>query len=141
LTVRLVRVPIRIAAYVWTSPTTMVGLAAGAVALGTGGKARLRRGVIEFHGGFIAWAFRQIGRVAVHPGAMTLGHVILGDNPKFLDVVRDHEQVHVRQAERWGPFFLPAYLAASAYAALRGGDAYRHNWFEREAYGDFKRRA
>jgi hypothetical protein len=137
--VRIVRVPLRIATYVWTSPTTLVGLTAGMLALGTGGKARVRRGVIEFHGGFIGWAFRGIGRVAIHPGAMTLGHVILGDDPAFLDEVRDHEHVHVRQAERWGPFFVPAYLLASLYAAARGRDAYRHNWFEREAFGDFER--
>ena len=46
-----------------------------------------------------------------------------------------HEMVHVRQYERWGPFFIPAYLACSLGLWLAGKDAYRDNPFEREAYG------
>jgi hypothetical protein len=41
--------------------------------------------------------------------------------------------VHVRQYEHWGPLFVPAYLAASLWALLRGRDPYYHNWFEMEA--------
>jgi hypothetical protein len=65
--------------------------------------------------------------------AMTLGHAILGRSSLLLDLVRDHEQVHVRQAERWGPVFIPAYLVASVLAWRRGGHYYRDNWFERDA--------
>ena len=50
-----------------------------------------------------------------------------------LEELRDHEQAHVRQAERWGPVFIPAYLAASMLAWSRGGHYYRDNWFERDA--------
>jgi hypothetical protein len=32
---------------------------------------------------------------------------------------RQHEHIHVRQCERWGPFFLPAYGVASVLALLR----------------------
>ena len=42
----------------------------------------------------------------------------------------------MRQCERWGPLFLPAYLLASLAVYLRGGRAYRDNPFEREAYGE-----
>jgi hypothetical protein len=49
--------------------------------------------------------------------------------------VRAHEQVHVRQYERWGPLFVPAYLLSSLVELLRGRRPYRDNWFEREAYG------
>jgi hypothetical protein len=66
---------------------------------------------------------------------MTLGHVILGLDEPSLDSARDHEHVHVRQFERWGPFMLPAYFMASGIALCRGGDPYRDNYFEREAYG------
>jgi hypothetical protein len=52
----------------------------------------------------------------------------------MLDHCRTHELVHVRQYERWGPLFVPAYLASSAIIWLRGGDPYRDNPFEREAY-------
>jgi hypothetical protein len=65
---------------------------------------------------------------------MTLGHVVLGLNQKALADTRAHERVHVRQCERWGPLFLPAYGLASAVAWARGQDAYRENRFEREAY-------
>ena len=58
------------------------------------------------------------------------GHVESLDPPHF-------EQpcgVHVRQCERWGPLFIPAYLVASAVLWCRGRDFYEENPFEREAY-------
>ena len=61
---------------------------------------------------------------------MTLGHVILEVDGKALDDCREHELVHVRQCERWGPFFLPAYALASLWAMIRGGHYYRDNGFE-----------
>lgn len=66
---------------------------------------------------------------------MTLGHTIIGQDRVALDVARDHEQVHVRQYERWGPLFLPAYLGCSLILWLRRRDPYRDNPFERAAYG------
>ena len=61
-------------------------------------------------------------------------HVVLGRDETLLDLTREHERVHVRQCERWGPLFLPAYLLASVLVFLRGGRAYLDNPFEREAY-------
>lgn len=114
--------------YAWASPTTALGLLAGVLTLATRGKVQGRRGALEFHGGFATWWSNQIG---FH--AMTLGHVILGKSAAALDLVREHEQAHVRQAERWGPVFIPAYLVASVLAWKRGGHYYRDNWFERDA--------
>ncbi len=65
--------------------------------------------------------------------AITLGHVILGRDESTLQVLRAHEQVHVRQYERWGPLFVPAYLANSAWQWLRGRHPYLDNRFERQA--------
>jgi hypothetical protein len=48
--------------------------------------------------------------------------------------LRAHEQVHVRQYERWGPFFVPAYLASSLWQGLCGRHLYRDNHFERPAF-------
>lgn len=75
--------------------------------------------------------------------AMTLGHIILGQTEAALDVSRDHEHVHVRQYERWGPFFLPAYLGCSFVLWMQGRDAYRDNPFEVAAYAvaDFNKPA
>lgn len=67
---------------------------------------------------------------------MTLGHVIWGQSAEALDISRDHEHVHVRQYETWGPAFIPAYLIASIIAWLRGNDPYRDNVFEIEAYSN-----
>jgi hypothetical protein len=66
---------------------------------------------------------------------MTLGHVILDGGEHCLGRSRDHEHVHVRQYERWGPFFLPAYVAASAIVWYRGQHPDLDNHFEREAFG------
>jgi hypothetical protein len=106
----------------------MIGLTAGALTLLTGGKVQRRLGALEFHGGFARWFADRIGF-----DAMTLGHAILGRNAWCLDVVRSHEQAHVRQVERWGPAFIPAYLIASLLAWRAGGHYYRDNWFERDA--------
>ena len=81
---------------------------------------------------FVGW---WLDRVA--PGrefaALALGHVVLSRSAPLLDEVRAHELVHVRQAERWGPLFLPAYACASLAAWLAGGRAYEDNCFERQA--------
>jgi hypothetical protein len=119
---------VRTLAYTWASPTTMVGLVAGALTLGTGGRAQRKCGTLEFHGGFSSWLARRIGF-----GAMTLGHVIIGRDEWTLEFCREHEQAHVRQVERWGPIFIPAYLAASVWAWSRGQHYYLDNWFECDA--------
>jgi len=71
---------------------------------------------------------------------MTLGHSILGRNRDALAIARDHEQVHVRQYECWGPLFIPAYLGCSGLMWIRGRDPYRDNPFEVEAFADDERR-
>ncbi|SIO63049.1 hypothetical protein SAMN05444166_7227 [Singulisphaera sp. GP187] len=118
----------RVIAYVWASPTTLVGLTAGALTLATGGRVQRRLGTLEFHGGFSRW-FAERNRFA----AMTLGHVIIGRDPCALDSCRAHEQAHVRQVERWGIAFIPAYFLASAWAWSRGKHYYLDNYFERDA--------
>jgi len=119
---------VRLIRYAWASPTTLVGLVAGAITLCSGGKAQKRQGALEFHGGFSRW-MADLGGFA----AMTLGHVIIGRDPWSLDFCRNHEQAHVRQVERWGIAFIPAYLLASLLAWGRGGHYYRDNYFERDA--------
>jgi hypothetical protein len=114
--------------YAWAAPTTLVGLLAGALTIGTGGRVQCREGALEFHGGFASWLARK-GNFS----AMTLGHVIIGRDPWSLEFCREHEQAHVRQVERWGPAFIPAYLLASLLAWRQGRHYYWDNWFERDA--------
>jgi hypothetical protein len=116
--------------YAWAFPTTCFGLTAGLLTLCTGGHVQRRRGALEFHGGFARWL---LSRQIVMAQAMTLGHVIIGRDRHCLDACRDHEQAHVRQVERWGGAFIPAYLLASTWAWWRGQHYYLDNWFERDA--------
>ena len=121
----------QIFAIVWAAPASALGLAVAAAALATGGKVRRVGRVLEIYGGAARWLLE---RMPAEPFAMTLGHTVLGRSSAALDLSRDHERVHVRQYERWGPFFIPAYLLSSLWLWLRGRDAYRHNPFEIEAY-------
>src|ERR1700760_4559624 len=90
----LARRAVRPLVYAWAAPTTLFGLTAGALTLATGGEVQVRRGALEFHGGFSRWLLQ---RRMVGASAMTLGHAIIGRDPQCLDVSRDHEQAHVRQ--------------------------------------------
>ena len=90
--------------------------------------------MVELHGGAVSHFLRYATLLPGGASAMTLGHVVLGVDAISLEATRAHERVHVRQAERWGPAFIPAYLLASLIAWRRGLDPYRDNLFEREAY-------
>ena len=101
--------------------------------LALGGKLRVVSGVAEFSGGLL------ISGLASVPGAhrfnaITFGHVILGVSEADLAAARAHEHVHVRQYEAWGPFFLFAYVASSAWQLICGRRPYHDNFFERQAY-------
>lgn len=122
-------------AYAWAAPTTVVGLALAGVALASGGRVRRADGVLEATAGWLDPLLRRAVPLPGGADAMALGHVVLGRDAASLDRHRAHERVHVRQCERWGPLFVPAYLLASAWARLRSRDAYRDNPFEREARG------
>ncbi len=126
-----IRFTVGVARLVWASPWTVVGMLVGVPGLLVGGRVQRRGHVIEFHGGIVTWLF---DRFPATPAAMTLGHSVLGRTAAALDISREHELVHVRQYERWGPLFVPAYLLCSFVLWIRGKDAYYDNPFEREAY-------
>ena len=122
--------------YVWVFPGSAIGLMFASLGLWTGGRARVVEGVLEVHGGWITAILKRGNRWMVGPiAAITLGHVVLGCDEETLRRTRRHERVHVRQYERWGPFFIPAYLASSMWVGMRGYNAYLDNPFEVEAYG------
>jgi hypothetical protein len=103
----------------WAAPWSLVGLLLAPFF----GRRRVTEGVVLCEGAGwprrIGWRYR----------AITFGHVILCVDDAD-DALLVHELVHVRQYERWGPFFIPAYLIASVAARLRGGRAYGDNYFE-----------
>ncbi len=117
-------------AYLWALPTTLLGLAVAGLSAATGGRLSLRAGVLESCGG---WGARLLRSPPFRAQAMALGHVIVAVDEARLAGIRSHELAHVRQAELWGPLFLPAYFVAGGWAVARGRHHYHDNWFERDA--------
>jgi hypothetical protein len=117
-------------AYAWAFlPNTLLGLLVAAVSP----THQLRRGVLETTGGLASLICKH-ALLKGGASAITLGHVIIGRDLPSLDHARNHEHIHVQQYERWGPAFLPAYLACSLYLYLKGQNPYLDNPFEVEAY-------
>ncbi len=102
----------------------------------TGGTGRRVGKTLEFSGGLITTILCRMNRQYGGVAAMTLGHVIIGQSEETLEYARVHEWIHVKQYEKWGPAFLPAYLVCSLYCSWKGGCAYHDNPFEREAFGN-----
>ena len=125
----------KIISYAWALPNTLLGILLGLLMLALGGSFHVVAGVVEFHGGWVGRFFAT----RPHPfcfGAITFGHVILGTCHTELCALRAHEHVHVRQYERWGIFFLPAYALSSLWELSHGRNGYRNNYFERQAYAE-----
>lgn len=96
--------PLELLGFVWTVPNTVLGLLLGAFTF------QLPRA----HGGAFVFdrsprgltrLLRAMGRTA-----MTVGFVIVAAVP-VEGTLLAHERYHVRQYSRWGPFFIPVYLA------------------------------
>jgi hypothetical protein len=119
--------------YLWAAPYSCLGLLLGGVAALFGATAQLHAGALEFAGGKLGSLLARLPpRLSF--SAITFGHVILGTDHATLAQMRRHEQVHVRQYERWGPLYIPAYLLSSLFELVRGGNPYLDNYFEKEAY-------
>ncbi len=130
----LMRVMRSIFLYIWAFPNTCIGIPFIFLALIHRGYFRITDGILEISSPLIDRFLHHCIPVMGGASAMTLGHIILGRNPDCLDSARIHEQVHVRQCEKWGPFFIPVYFAASFIAYCKGRDPYLGNVFERAAY-------
>jgi hypothetical protein len=126
----------RLLAYLWAAPVTAIGLLIALPAVLTGSRARWVTGVLEVAGPLPRLVLRYGTLLPGGATAMTLGHVVIAVDAAALDLTRAHERVHVRQAEHWGPLFIPAYLGCSAWLLLRRRDPYRENPFERQAFAE-----
>lgn len=108
----------------WAAPWTVVGL----ILCPFFARRRTHGDVLICEGAgwprWLGWRYR----------AITFGQVVLAVDE--LDAATlAHELIHVRQYERWGPLYVPAYLLGSVAALLRGRHYYRDNPFEIEARG------
>lgn len=120
--------------YLWALPNTLIGFLFVPFVLLTKGHVAIVDGVVELHGWLPGFVLRRCMPIRGGASAITFGHVVLGRDETCLGATRAHERVHVRQCEVWGPAFIPFYLLASLWAALRGRGAYAGNYFEREAF-------
>jgi hypothetical protein len=126
----------RFLVYLWASPYTLLGLTIGLVGLCTGGRSRTHGPVLEFYGGGVKWLMHKLLPNGQFVLAITLGHTVLGQTEASLDISHEHELVHVRQFERWGPLMGPMYLGWCVVLWFQGKRPYRDNPFEIEAYGE-----
>jgi len=117
----------------WAAPWSLLGLILGALALLSGGHVQRKHRVLEFWGGCLPLILRVFPFYFGSPVA-TFGHVVLGRSDRYLKARRRHQFVHIRQYERWGVLFVPAYLTCSAAMWLVGKRPYFDNPFERSAF-------
>lgn len=123
----------RLAATVWCSPLTAVGLVLG---LASGGRWRRGPGCVVVSGGRRGPAHVQ-ARLGF--AANAVGQVVLARPTDPPGPLIAHEAAHVRQAERLGPAILPVYLVLFARWGYRQHPlerAARHavsRWAERSA--------
>jgi hypothetical protein len=96
--------PFELLGFVWTVPNTVLGLVLGAF---TFQLPRAHAGAFVFDGSprGLTSLLRAMGRTA-----MTVGFVIVAAVP-VEGTLLAHERHHIRQYSRWGPFFIPVYLA------------------------------
>jgi hypothetical protein len=115
--------------YSWAAPCSLAGLLLALPAVLCGARLRWRRGVLEVVGPAAARA----PWTGLPFAAITFGHVVVACSGRDMRRWRTHEAAHVRQCERWGLAFFPAYLLAGAWQWLQGRNAYWHNPFEVQA--------
>lgn len=125
---------VRVGVYLWVLPGTCVGLIGVVCAWRERGRMRVVDGVLEATAPRLLQRLSRASAVGGGISAITLGHVVLGQDEPTLEQTRNHERVHVRQYERWGPVFIPVYLLCSAWLWFRGRHPYLDNPFEVEAY-------
>ena len=126
---------VTILAIVWAAPWTLFGLLMGGLGLVTGGRVQRTGRVIEFWGGWVT-LFLKVFPLISGASAVTFGHTVLARSKLHLEDSRRHELVHVRQYERWGPLFVPAYLLCWFFLWVFRRNPYFDNPFERQAFDE-----
>lgn len=115
--------------YCGAFPVSCIGIVLLPFVVLSGGAVAIAAGVIEAEGAIASFLLSRL-----HIDAIAIGHVVFGRNRDSLIRCRNHDRVHVRQCERWGPLFPVLYLLSSAAALVHGLHPYRDNRFEQEAF-------
>jgi hypothetical protein len=120
---------------IWAVPWSLFGLAIGGLGLISGGRVRRNGRTLEIWGGYLPTILSVFPFYSGSPVA-TFGHVVLGRTECYLDACREHQLVHVRQYERWGVLFVPAYLLCAIVLWFQGKRVYYDNPFEQQAFSE-----
>ena len=123
---------LKVAKLIWAAPCSAIGLALAVLPLCMGGRARWSAGALEVTHRQTQASCGKLARTLPFRG-IVFGHVILAVTREELQHIGPHERVHVEQYERWGPLFLFAYGASSAWQLLKGRGPYWNNHFEVQA--------
>ena len=114
----------------WTSPNTALGLALGAVAVMLGARARWGRNALEFLDnpvvGFMHKAAFVLGNTIHYAPGRTPDELVPRYDRAGWVVLGEHERAHTAQYERWGPFFLVAYLVSWLPFVPPAGNRFEH---------------
>jgi hypothetical protein len=118
--------------YTWPAPYTVLGLWLMLAPWSGPRRWIVHRGTIGIIGPAVA-RLLELAPIRGGAAALTLGHTILAVSESDFYATWDHEFIHVRQYERWGVLFVPAYVARGLWQWLHHRDAYWDNPFEVEA--------
>lgn len=116
--------------YLWVGPITLLFLPLLLLARWTGGSYTVHSGVIEICGGKLGQRLNKGLPLFGSAAAITLGHIVVGISPYYLNRTRPHEREHVRQFERWGFLFPLIYFGAGLWVRAQGKRFYLDNPYE-----------
>lgn len=116
--------------YLWVGPVTLLFLPLLVFARWSGGDYAVHSGVIEVWGGKLGQRLNKGLPLFGSAAAITLGHIVVGISPYYLNRTRVHEREHVRQFERWGFFFPLVYFGAGVWVLAKGKRFYLDNPYE-----------
>lgn len=116
--------------YLWVAPISLLFLPLILVARWTGGDYALHSGVLEIWGGKLGSRLNKGLPLFGSAAAITLGHIVVGISPYYLNCTRVHEREHVRQFERWGLLFPLIYFSAGFWMLIKGRRFYWDNPYE-----------
>jgi hypothetical protein len=103
---------LRLLAYLWTSPNTLIGLLVGLFAFQ---RPRVSDGVLFFDR-CVRGSLRALQ--LFRRSAITYGHVVLSNRPVEGSLLV-HELHHVRQYEHLGPLYIPLYVLIWIFMGYR----------------------
>ena len=129
--------PVSALGKLWTLPNTVLGLAAGGVALALGARAGVGRNAIEFHDSrLVEWVQRgaiTLGNTIHYARGMHPDRVVARYDGRGRVTLGEHERAHTLQYERWGPLFLVVYALLWLPGVGGAGNPFEHAADDRAA--------